>query len=1298
MEFDPFKSGAAVETVDKPSASGQPTEFDPFSTGQAEAHVPYVEKEQNSAPQVGTDWPNLYAGLDGMDGRLHPDQRKVFQRLDSLTDNSKQARAEAVNQSYLSTQLKDISHSQMERDWPAIKLAYAKDQFGVVDSDIPDTKLYSLIANKLTEDPKKEKLLKEAAAKEFNEGGMAHGMAMVAHAFLPKFSEETMKWWVNANKPLVGLPEAPKDMPDIPALGLTNPALVGGVWNGIKPLIEGVETPLSLGTIGAGAALKDASVAYPIARKALGGMVGLFTGLMGIGTVKSTMKVPGIMKNPNATFQDKITAWTEPVAEAGATVLGAVGTAMELMPPEQATAVTSALNKKNPAQAAGIFRHEAANVDIPGLKESLVKAADEMDKIAPAKTPKGDLVAGAAIKASDGTIHTGTEHADIPVQGEFGFVTKGGQFLDKKEAMQVAKENGQIGPEDAAKDSLSSDMLKKKEAPKTPKVEETPPKAAESPEIGIKNEAVDAQLNKMGIEEGKHGEPTTDEADFAEAKARTEADPMAGQKLVDELTEKVRPVDKVEVAMIAREAVRTSLERDAAEMRKDAAIDAGDPDAIATASLDVARARDAYEKTLRASDVAGTSQAQAFRIRQRMLKEDYSLAAIERRRKVAAGKPLTEEQLSQAKADYEELQTARAKIEAYDKAQAEAKANPVKEAPRRPRPTSRVSEFITKQSEAARGRLAAKFQKAAGASFVEGENVGDLFSKETLQDLAIVGADHVAKGLTKFADWSVAMVNEFGDKIKPHLQDIFKQAIEARDQARKLQAYKTRTKTETAKAQKKLDIGDFTKEERKKIELDPEAKRLKTEYERVKRKVQLGELKLEQENRTPMETARTLFQKWVRFGALSYPTVFAKLTSAAIARIVSTPLEQLVGLGVSKLLPELAERARAESVPTFSGLVRSESKAITEGLTTGIKGAFDMLMNRDSDTAALLEKEHLPPDFVEYLGKLHGAFKEPVKTADFARRLQLLTEKDIRAGIDVTQPVEQMRLMNEAYTYAKRSIFMQDNGLVNAYKMAIRGLEAKQKATGKPSAALQLLSTVIQSELPVVKVPTNVIAEINEAISGSVLGPVKAAWAYAKGIEELSPGEADAILRLMKKGSIGATFLALGYFKSKQFGGFHQTGEQRKPNELQAGEAKAGNTTIPKALLHNPYAEVMQYGATVRKVSDSLIHKAGGDNKGPLVGILGATIGLYDEVPFVRETTTFGRYADSRQFLSAADAKAASILIPGIVQWTAGQLDKKTPFSPMETPTPRKAENLKETIQKGVPGLRQELPKRATHK
>jgi len=43
-----------------------------------------------------------------------------------------------------------------------------------------------------------------------------------------------------------------------------------------------------------------------------------------------------------------------------------------------------------------------------------------------------------------------------------------------------------------------------------------------------------------------------------------------------------------------------------------------------------------------------------------------------------------------------------------------------------------------------------------------------------LADMAIVGAYHIERGVRKFADWSKLMIEKYGEKIKPHLREIWK--------------------------------------------------------------------------------------------------------------------------------------------------------------------------------------------------------------------------------------------------------------------------------------------------------------------------------------------------------------------------------------------------------------------------------------------------------------------------------------------------------------------------------------------
>ncbi len=136
-----------------------------------------------------------------------------------------------------------------------------------------------------------------------------------------------------------------------------------------------------------------------------------------------------------------------------------------------------------------------------------------------------------------------------------------------------------------------------------------------------------------------------------------------------------------------------------------------------------------------------------------------------------------------------------------------------------------------------------------------------------------------------------------------------------------------------------------------------------------------------------------------------------------------------------------------------------------------------------------------------------------------------------------------------------------------------------------------------------------------------------------------------------------------------------------------------GGKNVPKQLADSPLFDVMQYGATVRRVSDELIKKAGGNPKGPLRGVFAATVGLAEEVPFAKEMLAIRTLTEADTFMSAADQKAASILIPGAAQWAAAQMDKETPFSQFEQPTRRKADTFEDALKKNIPWLRQEVPK-----
>lgn len=802
--FDPFAGGQATEVLDGPA------DFDPFAAGQASPVMAEpgmaapAPKKTDSSPKIGADsdrwrtpenhWKVLYAGLDGLDMRLNPEERAVFKRLDDVSDNSKSARAQAINQSYVQSLTPEIAHSVMERNWPAIRDATAN-HLGISGKDITDTQLYGAIAKQFQE---QEKAAGGAEGGEVNAWMWSDHLG--SNAF--EFKRTLGNFWESVNKPVMEIPSAPNDLPDLPGMGLYNPALAGGVFNALKPMIEGVESPLGLATLaatgipGVAGPLITAAAKYPLAKVALVGMGGIFTGLMGYGTAKKTMEAPKILRDPNATFQQKVEAVAAPIAEGAATILGALGTAFEALPKERATALVKELEGKNPAEAAEILRDEAkmqleplevnADMKVGPAHDFLMTAAEELDRISTTKD----------------------------------------KAVVKEAVVESAKQEKLALQEEAKAQVKAEDVI----------AAEVPVEAKGEAATSIKNAAVDAELEKMGLPKATHGEKTTFAAELEKAGERIKADPSVGERLIEELNKESRPVSATEDAILTREMNKRRIERDAAEKEFLAADEGGDQAQKMDAMVRVRNAQDAFQNAAEAATKAGTKNAQALALRRMIINEDYSLAAMEQKARVAnEGKALGEKAQAVVRELHEKITETQKRFDEYvsqknreaDISRAKEKPAKVSTQPKRPPATSRARQFLTDQAAAARERI--KARQAEGRTF------SNPLDPQAVADAAIVGAEYLAKGFKEVGEWSAEMVKELGEQIRPYLADIFEQSKEAESQSRRLQAFKGRKEAQVEKIKDKLDTQDFEPEpKREPLHLDEEANRLQSEVDMLK--------------------------------------------------------------------------------------------------------------------------------------------------------------------------------------------------------------------------------------------------------------------------------------------------------------------------------------------------------------------------------------------------------------------------------------------------------------------------------
>lgn len=323
------------------------------------------------------DWPDLYSGLDGIDRRVTADQAKAFSTLDGTTDNPKEARARVINQSYLQKQLKGMDPQAVAANWQTVKDTYAKEKLGLDEKNISDSSLYTAIGQHIQQTAFMDK-------KEWADAGPFDRFMMMMKSSPDHFGAVGKGWTTpgegleKAFKPIVPLPEANKDAPNAPALGWSNPALAAGVWNSVmKPVLEGVESPGGLVTLGMGSRLKAAATeGSTLAKSALVAMQGLFAAYMTHATITNAPQTMKVMKDPDATLQEKVESVGSTVTPGLLAATGALGVLAELRPD-----VVSKL-KANPADNAQALQKEAAAAPMEEA-EHLNNVAREMEKVAP---------------------------------------------------------------------------------------------------------------------------------------------------------------------------------------------------------------------------------------------------------------------------------------------------------------------------------------------------------------------------------------------------------------------------------------------------------------------------------------------------------------------------------------------------------------------------------------------------------------------------------------------------------------------------------------------------------------------------------------------------------------------------------------------------------------------------------------------------------------------------------------------------------------------------------------------------
>ena len=610
----------------------------------------------------------------------------------------------------------------------------------------------------------------------------------------------------------------------------------------------------------------------------------------------------------------------------------------------------------------------------------------------------------------------------------------------------------------------------------------------------------------------------------------------------------------------------------------------------------------------------------------------------------------------------------------------------------------------------------------ATAGRAEGKNLSELIGKPmaervmTESDGTIAGKDFTVggKGMETFYDSILpSIANDIGKKfgakpsetkldedttvhsldITPAMRDsvlkegqplfMAKPMTEQQRQARGLKATTTRMEKQKVAMEGQLASGMVSRPQRRPpIILDAKAQRLKADVERVKEQWQAKLHEQEQAQRTKIQKIGDTFVGWERQMKLSSPIVFGKLTSAALVRAAQTGIEELGGSVIGAAMPKVAAKAAREG--GFNP--RAESKAFTEAFTSGMRDAGQTLKTGKSELDILYGKKNkLPEEWYNFFGRLHSAIKAPVKRAEFARSMTMRVEAAIRDGVDVHDPLVQVRLGMEAYKDAQRSIFMQDNFVTDRYQQLLTSMEKSKK---NPDLG-QWTARGLRFLLPIVKVPTNIVGETIQMSTGLGSGVLRLAKAISKGLDTLKPEEADIIMRNFKKGALGAGLIAMGYFNPQMFGGYYQLREKREEDDVKAGRVRLFGYDLPAWATHSPVWEALHIGATVRRVKDGLVAKGKGEGEGEgyTEGMWAAALGITEEVPFANEFARIRRVAQGTKgreqfFGELAKGTVDPMLMSKVAEWMDNPDIKRDPHTIMEY------------IKSGVPIARQQVPEK----
>ena len=382
MAFDPT---TAVE--EKPA---QPITFDPTSAKEAgsvdQVPISVEEAAKSHAPEMA----KYFSGTNSLDSVFNGEQKLAFNKLAEYTPNDNESQVRAINQAFVKTQMPDVPESVIDNNWEAVKKGYAETRFGLTRDHVNDTEFHTNVSQ--TYDEINALKNPSGTPKPWDWKAKAAAIETLVPFAVKNF-------WDNFTTPLKKLPSAPQDLPNkfyfIPetTIGI-NPAVLAGVWNGMKPALDSMLSPAGITGLMATEGLGIMAEASPLAKAALVSIKGGFGLIAAKAGLDSGSKFNKLLKDPEASLEDKVSAGTETFLNTGLALLSGFDAALNFFPKGKQAALVKEI-ETNPEKITDILKREEQATDIPGHAEAINNVRSEIESVQdvlPKEQPKLDDV------------------------------------------------------------------------------------------------------------------------------------------------------------------------------------------------------------------------------------------------------------------------------------------------------------------------------------------------------------------------------------------------------------------------------------------------------------------------------------------------------------------------------------------------------------------------------------------------------------------------------------------------------------------------------------------------------------------------------------------------------------------------------------------------------------------------------------------------------------------------------------------------------------------------------------------